>query len=322
MNKILVLQTVRPHHRAAILEAGQGYEVVFGQDLTKAQREEILPQAVAILGEPSLEKVKRATNLRWIQMTWAGADRYTMSQEFPDHVVLTTATGAYGAVISEYVLGALLTAHRNGFDYHDQQKTATWADCGSTSMEGKTALILGAGDVGTETAKRLRGFGVTSIGIARSYGMPRPSFAKVYGLDRLDGLLSHTDMVIGCLPNTAETAGLLNRARLLSMKPDAILVNVGRGSLIPLDDLVAVLQTGHLHSVFLDVLEQEPLPESHPLWQMERVHLTPHIAGIGFGHAPQTEDKVVDIFCQNLRTFSRGLVLKNQVNFQMGYGIK
>lgn len=322
MKKILILQPVRPHHRAAIEGAGQGFDLVFGQDLTSDQRAAVLPQAVAIFGEPSMEKLRQATSLRWLQMTWAGADRYTKNPGFPAHVALTIATGAYGAVISEYILGALLAVHRRSFDYKIQQENRQWVELPVASMEGKTALILGAGDIGTETAKRLQAFGVRTLGVARTIGATRPYFEEIHTLADLDQLLPTADMVISCLPNTAETVGLLDIQRLFTMKKTAILVNVGRGNLMPEGDLETVLTAGHLQAVALDVFPQEPLPEHHPLWQMKNVHITPHVAGVGFGHAHQTEDKIVEIFCENLRRFAQEQPLKNQVDFDLGYGVK
>lgn len=319
MKKVLILQPVKDHHRRALGGVSRGFEMIYGQDLTSQQRTEAFHQAEVIFGEPSLEKVKEAGNLEWIQMTWAGADRYTMGGDFPQRVALTIATGAYGATISEYILGALLAVYRRSFDYKKAQATHHWGMMPCDSLEGKTALILGGGDIGTETAKRLQAFGVNTLGIVRRREIPRPYFTEIYDLSQLDDVLPRGDMVINCLPNTDKTAGLLHRDRLFAMKRSAVLVNIGRGSALPLEDLMVALEEGHFRGVALDVYEREPLPTDHPLWDVERVHMTPHIAGIGFGNVPLTEDKIIALFCENLRLFAEGQPLKRQVNFATGY---
>ena len=123
-------------------------------------------------------------------------------------------------------------------------------------------------------------------------------------------------MVACALPGTAATRGLLNKDRLLSMKPTALLLNCGRGSLIVTRDLEDVLAAGHLGGVALDVTDPEPLPESSPLWNCDRVILTPHISGASFGHVAETEDKIYRLAAENLRRYLNGEDLLNEVDFE------
>ena len=127
------------------------------------------------------------------------------------------------------------------------------------------------------------------------------------------------DIVIGCLPNTRETAGLLTAERLHAMKAGAVLVNVGRGSLAGTDDLVSALQDGHLGGAALDVFETEPLPADCPLWDMENVLLTPHIAGPSFGSSADVQNTIWHICMDNLERYLTGNPLKNVVNRSEGY---
>lgn len=144
-------------------------------------------------------------------------------------------------------------------------------------------------------------------------------FDEVYDLTALDQQLQKADIVIGCLPGTPETKGLLNYERLYSMKKDAILVNVGRGSLIPTEDLIRVLEEGHLKGAVLDVFETEPLPETSPLWNMENVLITPHIAGPSFGGNAEVQDMIWNICMENLERYLNGKKLKNIVRLKDGY---
>lgn len=166
--------------------------------------------------------MQQAEKLRWVQMTWAGTDIYTRRTGFPERVTLTNASGAFGRTISEYVLGGILTMYRNFPAYREQQKQAVWRTVGAErTLYGRTVLILGTGDLGSNVAKRLRGFGTVNIGVRRAAGETLPYFDEVRGIAELDELLPQADIVIGCLPNTPGTAGLLTETRLRRMKQDA-----------------------------------------------------------------------------------------------------
>lgn len=295
------------------------YHIVFADRKTPGF-EEYLANAEVILGQPHPKTLPNAPKLRWLQMTWAGVDRYTLREGFPTgQAVLTNASGAYGPVISEYVLAVILSHYRNLPAYQNNQKKGLWQDVGREEcLEGKTALILGTGDIGTNVAKRLQAFGTHTIGIRRR-GAQQQYFDKVFSLDQLDRLLPQADLVIGCLPNTPSTRGLLDKTRLLSMKANALLANVGRGSLIVTDHLAEVLQSGHLRGAVLDVVDPEPLPPEHPLWQLENVILTPHISGIAYGHNPAIEQRVWQLCFDNLERYAAGQPLQHVVDLTEGY---
>ena len=186
------------------------------------------------------------------------------------------------------------------------------------TLEGKTVLILGTGDIGSALAKRLQGFDCRVIGIRRTAGN-LPYFDEIHTLDALNSLLPQADVVAGCLPGTRGTAGLLNERRLRAMKSTALLINCGRGSLIDTDALVRVLQSGHLGGCGLDVMTPEPLPPDHPLWDLENVTLTPHISGASFDHVQEIEDRIYLLAAENLRRYLDGEPLLNQVDFETGY---
>lgn len=135
--------------------------------------------------------MQQAEKLRWVQMTWAGTDIYTRRTGFPGRVTLTNASGAFGRTISEYVLGGILTMYRNFPAYREQQKQAVWRTVGAErTLYGRTVLILGTGDLGSNVAKRLRGFGTVNIGVRRAAGETLPYFDEVRGIAELDELLA------------------------------------------------------------------------------------------------------------------------------------
>lgn len=294
----------------------------FGEtcDLTFDRTPETLGDAEICIGEPRMELVERAECLRWVQMTWAGTDIYMRRAGFPENVMLTNASGAFGRTISEYVLAGILTMYRNFPAYREQQKHAVWQSAGAErTLFGKTVLVLGTGDLGGNVAKRLSGFDTVTVGVRRSKGELPPYFNEVRTFDELDALLPQADVVVGCLPNTPETAGLLSEKRLRSMKKDALLVNVGRGTLLSTDTLARVLADGQLSGAVLDVADTEPLPPSSPLWGMENVLLTPHVSGRGFGHDKGTEQLIWEIVTANLTRYLEGKPLHNIVDINRGY---
>ena len=294
--------------------------MVFGDDLTPEQRVQAIARADAVIGEPEIAEIQTAEKLTWIQMTWAGTDKYTCVPGFPREIALTTASGAFGAVIAEYVFGGILSLYRRFPSYREQQKRHIWRDCGSErTIEGSRVLILGAGDIGESLAERFQVFGAHVTGIRRTASRCPECFDEMGTLAELGERLASADIVVGCLPNTPQTRHLLGERELRLMKPDAVLVNVGRGSLIRTDELVRVLRDGHLLGAVLDVTEPEPLPEDHPLWEIDNVILTPHIAGPSLNHAPQTEDKIFSVCCDNLRRWLAGEPLRNQVEWTRGY---
>ena len=273
-----------------------------------------------ILGEPGLSTVHSMNHLRWIQMTWAGANKYTSVSDFPDNITLTGASGAYGCVISEYIISGILALTRNLFAYRTQMRFGGWDKIeGDDTLEGKRVLILGTGNIGWETAKKLKCFGAYTVGICRTMGKGDLSFDEIHTIDSIDAQLPNADVVIIALPGTTETAGLFNGERIRKMKKTAILVNVGRGFIVNTDELTNALQEGLLKGAVLDVTQPEPLPKEHPLRYMENVVLTPHISGISWGDNKFTRKRILDIFCENLKRDRNNGPKKNIIDFSKGY---
>ncbi len=309
---ISVTTPVKDHHKTMLEAAAAGRcEIIYAPESA----------AEVIIGDLSPAELRPAENLKWFHLVWAGTDRYKPG-DFPAGAQFTNGSGAYGVTIAEHMVACILALYRQLRHYDRLQKAHIWdPDWREDTLEGKTVLILGAGDIGCALAKRLRGFDCKIIGIRRTGGS-LPGFDEMHTLSRLDELLPQADVVAGCLPGTKETVGLLNEARLRSMKPSALLLNCGRGSLIETAALERVLLEGHLGGCALDVMNPEPLPETSSLWDMERVILTPHISGASFGHVQEMEDRIYALAAENLRRYLDGEELLNRVDFAAGYRIK
>ena len=321
MKKLLVQypRLEENYSRLAALCEGR-YEIVpIGRKITKEELDALLPETEILFGDVKPAWLADAPDLKWIQISWAGVRPY-IGTDLPDRLTLTNAAGAFGVTIAEHAVGMLLTLARNFRQYYRNMAEGQWEDAGSEwALEGRRALILGAGDIGTSIAKRLKGFDMETVGFGRSTRPDPAPFDRFITAEALEEELSKADVVFGALPETPETVHLLNAERLALLKDDVILVNCGRGSLIDPAALAAELEKGRFFGAGLDVTEPEPLPADHSLWKFDRVLITPHVAGIGFGHLPQTTDRIWDIALDNLERYIAGEPLKKVITNEKGY---
>ena len=282
---------------------------------------ETCPEAEALIGALPVEALGALPQLQWFHLVWAGVDKYPAA-EMPAGVAFTNGSGAYGAYIAEHMLACILSLYRQLPHYAALQRQHIWDNCWQEgTLEGKTVLILGTGDLGSSLARRLRAFDCRVVGQCRR-PRPLPHFDQVVGIEALDQLLPQADVVACVLPGTRETAGLLDRRRLFSLKPGAILVNCGRGTVLDTAALAEAIPAVPLLGCALDVTDPEPLPPESPLWDMEQVILTPHISGISFGHLPACEDRIYRLAAENLRRWLDGAPLLNQVDLAAGYRLR
>ena len=321
MRTIAITKKCTEYEKNLILSSVEKEDKVLFFDNEKELLEsEELDDIEIVLGEPELSTIRFMKNLRWIQMTWAGANKYTSALDFPKDLVVSNASGAYGCVISEYIVSGILALVKNLFPYRTQMQDGGWSKIeGEDTIEGKRALILGTGNIGEETAKRLKCFGCETVGICRTPGKKVEFFDEVYTIDSLDEQLQFADVVVIALPGTVETSGMFDADRINKMKVDAILVNVGRGFIVNTDDLTEALQSGCLRGAVIDVTDPEPLPEKHPLRFMENVVLTPHVSGVSWGDNTFTKKRIMEIFCENLKRDSKNEPKRNVVDFRKGY---
>lgn len=280
--------------------------------------EELLSRANAIIGNLPPEKLADCRALEWLQLNSSGADAYANSGFIPPEVSITTATGAYGIGIAEYMIAMLLNMMKRIPSYYNNQKAGIWRDEGIvTTPHGKRVLIVGTGNLGTEFARRLRPFGAEIIGIRRRAGMCPEEYDAVFGMDSLAEQLKLADVVALCLPGTNETYHLMDQAMLAECKHGAYLMNVGRGNVIPLSAMLDPEVTGRFAGIWLDVCELEPLPDGHPLFAVPNLLLTPHITG-GF-HLDLTVRNIYEITEHNLKAWLNNGEFRSLLDRGTGY---
>lgn len=290
-----------------------GLEIIFTSK--KEVTAEMLQDAEIILGNVSPDLINSSDTVRWVQLDSAGADSYKILK---DEITLTNCSGAYGEAISEHMLGCVLAVEKNLYAYHDRQKERSWDNLGSVPvMRNLKILCVGMGDIGSAFALKMHMLGCRVYGVRRTVHDVLDYIEAMYTMDNMDEILSECDVVALSLPQTPETIGMFDYARLSRMKKNAMIINVGRGSAINSVDLVRIMKEGHLKAACLDVTEHEPLPKNNPLWTCPSVYITPHISGRF--NAEVTYDKVVDIFTTNLDHYLNSQPLEHIVDKTIGY---
>ena len=318
INNILVLLPIDERQRKIIecVLPNSNYIYKSKEDINK----ETVEQAEIIIGNPPPEMLAESNNLKWLQLNSAGSDAYIKEGILKKDVVLTNATGAYGLAISEHLVGLLLQIFKKLHIYRNNQKQHLWKDEGQVkSIYNSKVLIIGLGNIGEEFAKRVKAFGAYTIGVRRSNNNRPECIDELYLMDKIDELLPMVDVVMLSMPSTKETYKMFSRDRLKLMKKGAVLLNVGRGNVLDTEALCDLIEDNYLLGAGLDVVDPEPLPDGHRIWDIENIIITPHISG-GY-HIPETLEKIVQISAENLRRFINDEELKNVVDFNTGYKI-
>ena len=276
----------------------------------------------------------QAPNLRWVQTHWAGIDSLLDTPLWNSDIAITSASGIHAPNMAQYTLTQILAwAHRvpNWFRYQKLGKwpEGRWDKFVPAELHGRTLGIVGYGSIGREIARLAKPFGMKILVSKRDARQLKDSgYAMLDSGDPLGELpdriypgaatrsmLAECDYIVITLPLTAETHHLFDEALFKAMKPNAFLINVGRGSLINEGDLIKALKKGWIAGAGLDVFETEPLPDDSPLWMMENVILTPHVSGF----TPYYDDRMTDLFVDNLRRYLAEGKLLNLISRETGY---
>lgn len=239
-------------------------------------------EAVVCNGLFQHSPIERFTSLRLIQLTSAGLDRVPLDYVRAHGIELHNAAGVYSVPMAEFAIGGILQLYKQSRFFAANQAQHKWEKHrGLLELSGKRACILGCGDVGREIAKRLHAFGCHITGVNRTVRV-LPDFDEVLPLDKLAETAAACDILVCCIALTPETRGIVSKEIFGRLHDGAVFVNVARGALADEATLTKWLQNGG--RAVLDVFEEEPLPESSPLWDMENVLLTPHNSFVGEGN--------------------------------------
>ncbi len=299
-----------PEWQALFAELAPGLEVRGWHDPA------VEPDAVTyvLVWEPEPGRLVRYPNLRVIFSSAAGVDHITRDPDLPRGVpIVRMASEETAQTVGEYVCLAALSLLRDARRLATAQAQARWDSFEGTRTAFDTRVgVMGLGNIGQVVARMLRGLGFPVIGWARRR-RPEGAVEAYAGMAELDGFLARSDILVGLLPETPQTRGLIDRQRLERLPRGAGIVNAGRGSLIIMPDLIAALDDGHIGAAFLDVFDPEPLPADHPAWRHPRITVTAHVAGFASRRARTRAVAAA------LTAYERGQALPNLFNAERGY---
>lgn len=256
----------------------------------------------------------QATRLKWVHSLSAGVDKLLSPELIGSDITLTNSRGIHGIPMAEHVLAMMLTFTRAIQQTYENQKARTWQLLSLEELYDKSIAIIGLGSIGREIAKRAKCLGMKVLATKRT--MTQEIFVdKLYPIDQLPHLLSSADFVVVTLPLTQHTKGLFSLEMFRTMKKSAYFINVARGPIVNEADLITAIETGVIKGAALDVFNQEPLPEDSPLWSVENLIITPHIAA----NSPYYIDRALKLFIENLSKFYNNAEMLNIINKQAGY---
>lgn len=297
--------------------AETGFAVAFYG--SEAEAGEALLEAEIIYGYTP-QAAKNSDALKWLCLSSAGADAFCVPGALKhEETILTNSSGAYGLTLAEHTIMLTLMVLRRMPEFAAAMAERKWlSPVPQGSIKDSRVTLLGAGDIGSCVARRLRPFEPACItAVNRSGHSEETCFDAVFPQSELERILPETDILIMSLPSTPETVGIMN-ARTLALLPEtAVLVNVGRGNAIDEPALIEALNTGKLAGAALDVMMHEPLPADDPLWNAKNLLMTPHVAGNLT--VPYTRHKNTEMFCEDLRRYAAGEPLKYAVNRALRY---
>jgi phosphoglycerate dehydrogenase-like enzyme len=263
--------------------------------------------------------VRANPGLRWVQTMAAGGGAQVKAAGLTAadlaRVLFTTSAGVHGGTLAEFALFGILAGAKDLPRLRTQQAARQWTGrWPMKQVHEQTVLVVGLGGIGRETARLAKALGATVIGTKRTPG-PVDFVDEVHPITSLPELLGRADAIVFTLPGTAATEGLYDADLIAATKPGAVVVNVGRGTVIDEESLIAGLQSGHLASAFLDVVAVEPLPTESPLWSMPQVVIAPHTAAL----SPHEDRRIAELFATNLRRLIDGKELLNVVDTKHFY---
>ena len=272
-----------------------GNDIVYVQDERKKIDFDVSDiEGVVCNGLFFFNDIRHFKKLKYIQLTSAGFDRVPIDYINEHEIKIYNARGVYSIPMAEFALCGVLQLIKQSRLFYKNQNNHIWEKSRTLGeLSGKTVLIVGAGNIGSEVAKRFSAFDASVIGVDITDD-DRKYFDKVELLDNLDEQLKIADIVILTLPLTDSTREMFDKSKFDLMKKSSIFVNIARGPLVVESDLINSLKSGDISGAVLDVFGEEPLNENSPLWDMDNVILTPHNSFVGENNNKRMFNVIVD----------------------------
>jgi D-2-hydroxyacid dehydrogenase (NADP+) len=326
-------QTVMPSKKVVFVTPGTAYSPLTETEISEFKklapslqlvfppRARLMAEIVdadAIIGSVTPEMIRAAKKLKWVQVTSAGVERFMFPELKDSAITLTNMKIVQGVELADQAFALLLGLTRCIDQAMAAKQTETWSaeQTGPLlELRDKTAVIVGVGGAGTQIAIRAKAFGMTVIGVDPRDIPITPFLDRTVWPDRLESVLPEADVVFISAPHTPQTEKMMGAPQFAKMKAGAFFICVSRGKIYDAMALADAVKSGHLAGAGVDVTDPEPLPKGHPLWKLDRVIITPHIAGRSDGETA----RYLDVYKENLVRFANGEPLRNTVDKAKGY---
>lgn len=292
------------HVRALCDAAGDGAVCeLLGQDAAATEYRRAMAGAEVMVGWPDPDLLA-ASPLRLLLLPSAGYEEYLTPELAAKHpLVVCNAGGAYSEGVAEHCVAMMLTLVRRLPEYLAAMPQRSWAHLHRHDrLSGSTVCVIGLGTLGSAITRRCAALGMRVVGVRQHPERLSPNVSEVFSPDDLVAAVAGADHVVGALPGGAATRGLISREVISAIKPGAYFYNVGRGPSVDEEALIERLDGGSLAGAGLDVFATEPLPDDSPLWAMDNVIVTPHMAGYTWDYA----DELCAVFAANLAAYVAG----------------
>jgi phosphoglycerate dehydrogenase-like enzyme len=322
MENITVLVMANPTDRelALLEQLPKHISIAVGNNLEAFER--AAPDAQVIFYWSSSPKLlqpvwKMAPRVQWVHSRSAGLDSLLFPELVESPVTLTNGSGVFSQSLGEFVIGAAIYFVKDFRRLIRNQMEGVWRQFDCEELAGQTMGIVGYGDIGHACARRAHAMGMRVLGLRRHPELSKddPLVERVYPFEGLLDMMPECDYVVAAAPLAPGTRGMIGEAAISAMKKTAVVMNVGRGPVIDEKALIKALESGRIKGAALDVFENEPLPDGHPLFKLENVLLSPHCSD----HTSTWVEDGMRFFIENFKRYLAGEPLKNVVDKRAGY---
>lgn len=293
-----------------------GYDLLIRKEVNLEYDEQLEDVEVLVCYNPfQTLDIKALKKLKWVQLSSIGIDQAPLDYIQGQGILLTNNRGGYSIPMGEWIVLKVLESYKDSKYFFRKQQEKVWhMNTSLLELKGKTLGFIGTGTIAMEAAKRLQGFDMHLIGLNTS-GHDTAYLNTCYAIHEMERFLSLCDIIVCSIPYTTKTHHLVDQAVIDQMKDEAVLINVSRGSIIDEEALIGALKKNKFRSVALDVFEEEPLSEKSPLWDIERVYLSPHNSWI----SEMRNERRFEITYANLKRYQQQEQLLNVVDLKRGY---
>jgi len=291
--------------------------IEYGSMFDSTNHAKILEADILLCRDKEINKalLPAMKNLKWLFNVGAGVDRLPFSTLKEHGIRVANAPNISNDAMSDYAIGAMMMFSCNFIEMIRCQHEHFWKPYVYTqTLKGQTVLIVGAGKIGKSIALKAKAFGMGVLGI-RWHKQQDSDFDYVGGADEIYSLCGKADFIISTLPATDKTVGFFDNTVFASMKKTAVFINISRGKVVCVQDLIDSLDNGVIKGAVVDTFEKEPLPKDDPLWDAKNIVITPHSSGRIEGFV----DKALEVFIDNYRAYMQNGVLLNEINLDKGY---